>query len=330
MDEDENRKTTGKGPKRLYTFKSKPTIIPEQDQSSYLGTAPSCKARIDTTIYLPLLSSSPRKKTTAHVSTFFESHTRDSRSCLNFPSLAASSFGLVQEKFAHDPFKLLVVVLFLNKTKGTTSIPLCERLFTVYPTPRTFATANLNELTDLIRPLGLHNKRAQMLIHLGREWLQNPPEKGKRYRNLHYPTLDDGKDILDRPISDEDSRVAWEIAHLPTVGSYALDSWRIFCRDKLRNVASTLNDLGSLIGEAEEKGQEWTSVLPKDKELRAYLKWRWLRLDYLWDPLDGRKLKVGLEIVKRMENHEMKSFRGYQNPWNPQSSVAEVAPSSSD
>ncbi|MCJ1333247.1 hypothetical protein MMC10_009941 [Thelotrema lepadinum] len=310
--------------------RSNGAIIAEQDLSKILGAAPDFEARTGVIINLPLLSSRPRKKTTTHSSMFFEPQKQEKGSSLNFPSLAASSFGLAQEKFAHDAFKLLVVVLFLNKTKGTVSIPLCERLFTIYPTPTTFASANLNELTDLIRPLGLHNKRAQMLIDLGRKWLQSPPEKGKRYRQLHYPSLNDGKDVPEGAISDEDSRVAWEIAHLPTVGRYALDSWRIFCRDKLRGKPSIIHDLGSLIGGAEEKGQEWAAVLPEDKELRAYLKWRWFRLGYLWDPLDGRKTKVGLDIVQRMESHEIKSFKGYKSPWDPQSTVAEVALSSLD
>lgn len=30
-------------------------------------------------------------------------------------------------------------------------------------------------------------------------------------------------------------------------------------------------------------------MLPRDKELRAYLRWRWLRLGWTWNPLTGAK-----------------------------------------
>ena len=260
-------------------------------------------------------SSSPRKKTTQHTSGFFDSSAQEKVATVKFPPLDASQFGLAQEQYSYDPFKLLVAVLFLNKTRGTVSMPLCEKLFALYPNPLAFASANVEELTGLIRPLGLQKKRAKSLVCLGQAWLQNPPQKGKRYRSLHYPSHGDGKGIQDEPISDDDPRVAWEIAHLPTVGRYALDSWRIFCRDKLRGMPSGLVGIDLGVDMRDEKGQEWTSVLPKDKELRAYIKWRWLRLGYLWDPLTGHKVQVGLDNVQKMERKEFKSFRGYSNPW---------------
>jgi len=33
-----------------------------------------------------------------------------------------------------------------------------------------------------------------------------------------------------------DAREGWEIAHLPGMGAYALDSYRIFHRDELRGI----------------------------------------------------------------------------------------------
>ena len=274
------------------------------------------KCRSEVEPYRSLYGLSPRQRTTQHSSNFFASSKQEKTSSVKFPSLDAPCFGLAQEQYADDPFQLLIVVLFLNKTKGVVSIPLCEKLFELYPTPLAFAEANLKELTTLIRPLGLQEKRAKYLINLGRAWLQNPPQKSKRYRRLHYPTIGDGKDVpADEAISDDDPRTAWEIAHLPTVGEYALDSWRIFCRDKLRGLTTGLGDLTSLVSTRNERKQEWASVLPKDKELRAYVKWRWMRLGYLWDPLTGWKAQVGLDVIRKMERKEFASFNGYQDPW---------------
>ena len=269
------------------------------------------------------LSPSPRKRTTPRRSRFFESSKTEKDTCVKFPPLTANQFGLAQEQYAQDPFKLLVVVLFLNKTRGTVSVPLCRKLFAKYSLPECFASADLEELTSLIRPLGLHRKRAQMLMDLSREWLSRPPQKGKRYRHLHYPAKGDGLDVPNEPISDDDRRVAWEVAHLPTVGAYALDSWRIFCRDKLRDVSSEMSELGSDTGIEAERKQEWASVNPADKELKAYIKWRWLRLGYLWDPSTSHRLKVDLSLIQEMESGLPREFRGFPNPWRQDTTLEE-------
>jgi hypothetical protein len=70
-----------------------------------------------------------------------------------------------------------------------------------------------------------------------------------------------------------------------TQGSYTLDSWRIFCRDVLRGLASDWKG-GGREGEFQP---EWMRVLPQDKELRAYLRWMWMQEGWLWDPATGEK-----------------------------------------
>ena len=210
----------------------------------------------------------------------------------------------------------MIAVIFLNKTKGNVAIPVCEALFDQFPSPEDFAAASLEDILPIVRPLGLQNKRAKLIIDLAHAWLEHPPTLGKRYRRLHYPSWDDGRDISkdEEPISDDDVRAAWEIAHLPGVGEYALDSWRIFCRDTLRGHSTGLKPRTD-DGFAEEQRQEWTRVLPKDKELRAYLRWRWLRLRYLWNPIDGHKVKVAPEIVAKLENGSIKSYGEFKTPW---------------
>jgi hypothetical protein len=48
------------------------------------------------------------------------------------------------------------------------------------------------------------------------------------------------------------------------MGAYAIDSYRIFYRDRLRGV-----DVSDGVEE------EWKRVVPTDKELKLYLDWRW-------------------------------------------------------
>lgn len=216
-------------------------------------------------------------------------------SCIPFPPLDATSFGLVQESLCHDPFQLLIAVIFLNKTRGSVAMPVFYDFVTRLPTPADLAAAKHEDIVSIFQHLGLQNTRATKCIKLAQTWLETPPVKGKRYRRLHYPNKDDGKDINinEGPISDEDERVAWEVGHLAGIGSYAIDSWRIFCRDELRGLPTGLPERGEMERDAAarevELGKEWTRVLPLDKELRAYLRWRWLRLRFEWDPVSGER-----------------------------------------
>ena len=211
-------------------------------------------------------------------------------SCIPFPPLQSTSFGLVQERLSHDPFRLLVAVIFLNKTRGSVALPVFYDLMNRYPTPADLAAANQEDVVDIIQHLGLQNQRAKKCINLARAWLERPPEKGKRYRVLHYPKKDDGKDVsLGEIIDEEDERVAWEIGQLPGVGVYAIDSWRIFCRDELRGLPTGLPTELTPEAKEEELQKEWTRVLAGDKELRAYLRWRWLRNGWEWDPVTGER-----------------------------------------
>ena len=227
----------------------------------------------------------------------------DKVSCIPFPPLHATSFGLVQERLCHDPFRLLIAVIFLNKTRGSVALPVFYQLMDRYPTPADLAAADKEDVVEIIQHLGLQNQRAKKCINLAKAWLERPPEKGKRYRVLHYPKRDDGKDVRpDEIISEEDERVAWEIGQLPGIGVYAIDSWRIFCRDGLRGLPSTLpKDPNAPESKEEELQKEWTRVVAGDKELRAYLRWRWLRNGWDWDPVTGERKKADAEELSKAD-----------------------------
>jgi methyl-CpG-binding domain protein 4 len=215
-------------------------------------------------------------------------------SCIPFPPLSSPYFGLIQEKLAHEPFRLLIAVTFLIRTHGKHAIPVFYELMEKYPTPESLVCASKDDIVPLIRHLGLQNQRAGTYQTYAKIWVQNPPVRGKRYAVRDYPTKGSGKDIgKDEVLPDDDKRVAWEIGHM-TQGPYAIDSWRIFCRDVLRGVAGGWN------GEGAQEGfqPEWMRVLPQDKELRAYLRWMWLKEGFEWDPFTGEK-EVASERLMR-------------------------------
>ncbi|RDW77134.1 hypothetical protein BP6252_05187 [Coleophoma cylindrospora] len=216
-------------------------------------------------------------------------------SCIPFPPLSAEHFGLIQEKLASDPFRLLVAVTFLIRTHGKHAIPVFYELMDQYPTPESLVEADKADILPIIRHLGLQNQRATTYQTYAKIWLENPPMKGKRYGVRDYPSKGDGRDVKkDEILDDGDERLGWEIGHM-TQGPYAIDSWRIFCRDICRGLALGWNGEG-----VEDKSfqPEWMRVLPLDKELRAYLRWMWLKEGFEWDPFTGEKEIASEELQK--------------------------------
>ncbi|TGO68082.1 hypothetical protein BOTNAR_0030g00040 [Botryotinia narcissicola] len=217
-------------------------------------------------------------------------------SCIPFPPLSAPHFGLIQEKLAHDPFRLLIAVTFLNRTHGKQAIPVFYTLMDQYPTPQSIVDAPKEDIVSVIRHLGLQNQRAATYQAYAKIFCENPPVKNKRYAVHDYPTKGLGRDVKKSEVLPEESvdpRTGWEIGHM-TQGPYAIDSWRIFCRDMLLEKAKGSN------GEESEEGfqPEWMRVLPEDKELRAFLRWMWLKEGFEWDPITGEKEVAGKEVMR--------------------------------
>ncbi|KAK4648702.1 uncharacterized protein QC761_112540 [Podospora bellae-mahoneyi] len=233
-------------------------------------------------------------------------------SSLPIPPLGAPKFGLIQEELAHSHFHLLVAVTFLIKTAGRIAIPVFWELVRRFPTPEELAKEeNKNEVVELIKPLGLSEHRYAIIQKYARGFVENPPVRERRYGVRNYPSVEDGTnvtagevfgaedfdngnfngdgggglDVMDM-VKDRRERAigqAWEIGHL-TQGAYTLDSWRIFCRDELLGRAEDWTGKG---GRGEGFQPEWMRVLPKDKELRACLRWMWMREGWEWDPVTG-------------------------------------------
>ncbi|MCJ1412466.1 hypothetical protein MMC19_006560 [Ptychographa xylographoides] len=199
-----------------------------------------------------------------------------------FPSIRANTFPLIQESIAHNLYHIVIQAILWNQTSGKQARPILYALIEQYPTPKSLSEASLAKLTALLQPLGLHNTRARRCIALGSKWMENPPTPLQRHRRRGYPVSPAATGI----------EYDWEIAHLPGLGPYALDSFRIFHRDEMRGLAKDWLGRGASIAAFEP---EWKRVLPLDKELRAYLKWLWLKEGYLWNELDGSKMVASSE-----------------------------------
>lgn len=158
--------------------------------------------------------------------------------------------------------------------------PLLLQFLALYPTPEALSAAHRQDVEEFMQPLGLFRIRAERMIKMAQEWVAKPPARGEETVLYNYPPRDTKPfPIPNREPCGVPQKMGWEVAHLSGVGAYALDSWRIFCRDRLQGVGGPVKD-----EEAGEKGEEaeWKRVVSKDKELRAYCRWRWAKEGVRW------------------------------------------------
>ncbi|XP_029390932.1 methyl-CpG-binding domain protein 4 isoform X2 [Mus pahari] len=75
-----------------------------------------------------------------------------------------SPFNLVQEILFHDPWKLLIATIFLNRTSGKMAIPVLWEFLEKYPSAEVARTADWRDVSELLKPLGLYDLRAKTII----------------------------------------------------------------------------------------------------------------------------------------------------------------------
>ncbi|GBE87624.1 hypothetical protein SCP_1103010 [Sparassis crispa] len=186
---------------------------------------------------------------------------------------------LIQDYVAHDPWKVLCAVMLLNKTTGAKAVPVFFNLMKIWPTPRDFAVAPQDAVEEIIRTLGLSNIRSERLITLSRMYINDPPRpdllrKSRCKTTLYSSVVANGGQNV---VAEQTDYKRTPVSHLPGCGPYALDSWRIFCASD----------------------EEWKSVLPKDKELKRFLRWKWAYEKFRqWDPELGPGNVITLDYVR--------------------------------
>ncbi|XP_028852419.1 methyl-CpG-binding domain protein 4-like [Denticeps clupeoides] len=114
-----------------------------------------------------------------------------------------SPFNLVQETLFHDPWKLLVATIFLNKTSAKMALPVLWQFFELYTSAEEARKCEWRPLADMLQPLGLNSLRAKTIIRFSDEYLT------KQWR---YPI------------------------ELHGIGKYGNDSYRIFCVEEWKQV----------------------------------------------------------------------------------------------
>ena len=161
--------------------KSKVPITSEEStpKSKRKQKAPASPYFTPTERALPSPSTTPGKATTrTKQSKISVIESLDSPAPLHhFRPTSPNEFGLIQEKLRDEPWKMLVAVIFLNKTTAKMAIPLLAQLFQRWPTPQALSEANIEELTKFLYPIGLYNVRAKRLKDFSTQWIKDPPQR---------------------------------------------------------------------------------------------------------------------------------------------------------
>ena len=70
---------------------------------------------------------------------------------------------LLQEIYQQDGWKMLTCCMLLNLTNRKQVDTIRDELFSKYPTPKDMMNAKHRELSNILKPLGLYNRRATSL-----------------------------------------------------------------------------------------------------------------------------------------------------------------------
>ena len=127
-------------------------------------------------------------------------------------SLPLSPIGMLQEEMWPDVWKILVVSILHNQTSRKQVDKVYEDLFKKYPSAESMASADKESVADIVKPLGLYNRRSRGLIKFSKQFIEND----------------------------------WQMpSDLYGCGKYADDCYTVFCKFDWKNVNPTdhaLND----------------------------------------------------------------------------------------
>jgi methyl-CpG-binding domain protein 4 len=114
-----------------------------------------------------------------------------------------SKLGLLEESLIHDPWQLLIGCVLLNRTQRCQVDKVLPRLLRRWPDAEALASAPVEELTPMLKHVGMHNRRGVGLVRLARKWLA----------------------------------MEWSCpCQLPLVGKYAADAWHLWISGRWKAV----------------------------------------------------------------------------------------------
>eukprot|EP00980_Cylindrotheca_fusiformis_P005905 scaffold1242_cov123-Cylindrotheca_fusiformis.AAC.14 len=130
-----------------------------------------------------------------------------------------SPLGLLEELFGEDPWRLLLCTILLNRTRRSQVDAVLHDFIEFWPTPEALLVADVEEVCNLIKPLGMKGRRSRGILRFCREYLDLVQKK--RTEGIERPACH-----LSRA----------EVSSLYYCGEYAADAYQIFIHRDLTNL----------------------------------------------------------------------------------------------
>jgi adenine-specific DNA glycosylase len=105
---------------------------------------------------------------------------------------------ILELRYTPDLWRTLVCCVALNKTRRVQAEPVLDELFSRWPTAYHMSLARQEDVSAVIRGLGLQNQRARGLVRMSSQYLELPADPSEG-----------------------------QVSDLHGVGEYALDAYRI-------------------------------------------------------------------------------------------------------
>lgn len=106
---------------------------------------------------------------------------------------------LIQHPYSDDPWRVMICCILLNRTGGRQVRSILDEFFRRWPHEFNAHMADPGEIEQVIRPLGLGNRRAKTIVKFSTEYIYN---KWSDPRSLHG------------------------------IGQYAWEAWQIVCNGR--------------------------------------------------------------------------------------------------
>jgi len=129
---------------------------------------------------------------------------------------------MVQEQINNDPWSHMVAVVMLNQTGRKQVKTILPQFLALWPDAASLLAADIAAIIEIIKPLGMYNRRAKILKRMSQDW---QTWDGQDARALHG------------------------------IGRYGSDSYRIFFRGEL-NIDPTDKELRRYLGLAPLQKQD--------------------------------------------------------------------------
>lgn len=128
----------------------------------------------------------------------------------------SSPLGLLEELFGDDPWRLLLSTIFLNRTQRVQVDVVMHSFLQQWPTAESVAAANVDEISTVIAPMGIRNRRARGIVQFSKDYLE-----------LLKSRVDQGE--TKKPSKGASFHLSEdEIKRFYNCGQYVSDAYRIF------------------------------------------------------------------------------------------------------